>query len=432
MPLISKWLSRLMKMVPLILLVLAPQLLGAQGMGSLSLSEAIQLAQSHYPMLGQKDLVQLTEKLSTQNINTAFLPQPTFSGQATYQSDVTNLSLPIPGFSIPSPQKDQYRVVAGVEQLVYDGGMVKTQKEIQHLNTGVEQNKVEVELYGLKARINQLYFNVLLQEELLKQNELVSKNIQAGIDKVEPQVQNGTMLRSNLLVLQAERLQAKQRTIEITAARKGLLEMLSIYLGLPLPQDLHLQKPQAISVADTLLLRPELQLFQSQSDLVAGQKQLIRSRNLPKANAFFQGGYGRPGLNLLSNEFKPFYITGFRINWPLGGLYTSGREKKLAVINQQTIDLQKQTFLLNTKSQLQQQQADIDKYAALLATDKEIIELRMQVTESAKAQLENAVITSNDFLIQVNAEDSARQAMILHELQWLQAQVSYQITMGKL
>jgi outer membrane protein TolC len=421
-----------MKMVPLILVVLAPQLLKAQGRESLSLSEAIQLAQSHYPMLGQKDLVQLTEKLSTKNINTAFLPQPIISGQATYQSDVTGISLPIPGFSIPSPQKDQYRVVAGVEQLVYDGGMVKTQKEIQHLNTGVEQNKVEVELYGLKARINQLYFNVLLQEELLKQNELVSKNIQAGIDKVEPQVQNGTMLRSNLLVLQAERLQAKQRTIEIKAARKGLLEMLSIYLGQPLPEELHLQKPQAISGADTLLQRPELQLFQSQSDLVAGQKQLIRSRNLPKANAFFQGGYGRPGLNLLSNEFKPFYITGFRINWPLGGLYTAGREKKLAVINQQTIDLQKQTFLINTKSQLQQLQADIDKYAALLATDKEIIEIRRQVTESAKAQLENAVITSNDFLIQVNAEDSARQAMILHELQWLQAQVNYQITMGKL
>jgi outer membrane protein TolC len=421
-----------MKMVPLILVVLAPQLLKAQGRESLSLSEAIQLAQSHYPMLGQKDLVQLTENLSTQNINTAFLPQPTISGQATYQSDVTGLSLPIPGFSIPSPQKDQYRMVAGVEQLVYDGGMVKTQKEIQQLNTAVEQNKVEVELYGLKTRINQLYFNVLLQEELLKQNELVSKNIQAGIAKVEPQVQNGNMLRSNLLVLQAERLQVKQKNIEITAARKGLLEMLSIYIGQPLPVNLHLQKPPGTWVADTLLLRPELQLFQSQSDLVAGQRNLIRSRNLPKANAFFQGGYGRPGLNLLSNEFKPFYIAGFKVNWPLGGLYTSGREKKLAVISQQTIDLQKQTFLLNTSSQLQQQQADIDKYEALLATDKEIIELRRQVTESAKAQLENAVITSNDFLIQVNAEDSARQAMILHELQWLQAQVNYLIISGKL
>jgi outer membrane protein TolC len=432
MPLISKWLSWLMKMVPLIMFIAAPLLTAAQGKESLSLSEAIQLAQRHYPLFGQKDLVQLTEKLNLQNINTAFLPQPTVNGQATYQSEVTGITLPLPGFSIPTPGKDQYRVVAGVEQLIYDGGMVKTQKEIQHLNTGVEQNKVEVELYGLKARINQLYFNVLLQEELLKQNELVSKNIQAGIAKVEPQVQNGTMLRSNLLVLQAERLQVKQKNLEITAARKGLLEMLSIFLGRPLSEDLHLQKPPAANLMDTSLLRPELQLFQSQSDLLAGQKQLIRSRNLPKANAFFQGGYGRPGLNLLSNEFKPFYITGFRINWPLGGIYTAGREKKLVVISQQTIDLQKQTFLLNTRSQLQQQQADIDKYGALLATDKEIIELRRQVTESAKAQLENAVITSNDFLLQVNAEDSARQAMILHELQWLQAQVNYQITSGKL
>jgi outer membrane protein TolC len=421
-----------MKMLPLILFILVATLINAQGKESLSLSEALQLAQNHYPMLGQKDLVQLTEKLSLQNINTAFLPQPIINGQATYQSEVTGLSIPVPGFSVPSPGKDQYRVVAGVEQLVYDGGMVKTQKEIQQLNSAVEKNKVDVELYGLKTRINQLYFNVLLQEELLKQNELVSKNIQAGIDKVEPQVLNGIMLRSNLLVLQAERLQVKQKAIEITAARKGLLEMLSIYLGQPLTEDLHLQKPPGTIVADTVLLRPELQLFQSQADLVGGQKHLIRSRNLPRANAFFQGGYGRPGLNLLSNEFKPFYIAGFRINWPLGGLYTAGREKNLAAITQQTIDLQKQTFLLNTRTQLQQQQADIDKYKALLATDKEIIELRRQVTESAKAQLENAVITSNDFLIQVNAEDSARQAMILHELQWLQAQVNYQITSGKL
>jgi outer membrane protein TolC len=432
MTLLLKNLSRGVKNVQLVMVLMAPMMVGAQGSTSLSLAEAFQLAQSHYPLLGEKDLVQLTEKLSLKNINTAFLPQPTINGQVTYQSDVTALSIPLPGFSIPSPGKDQYRVVAGVEQLVYDGGLVKTQKEIQHLNAGVEQNKLEVELYGLKTRVNQLYFNVLLQEELLKQNELVSQNIQAGIDKVQPQVQNGTILRSNLLVLQAEQLQVKQKNIELTAARKGLLEMLSIYLGQPLPEELHLQKPPVVNIADTLLLRPELQLFQSQSDLVAGQKQLIRSRNLPRANAFFQGGYGRPGLNLLSNEFKPFYITGFRINWPLGGLYTAGRDKKLVVISQQTIDLQKQTFLLNTRSQLQQQQADIDKYGALLATDKEIIGLRRQVTESAKAQLENAVITSNDFLLQVNAEDSARQAMILHELQLLQAQVNYQITSGKL
>jgi hypothetical protein len=81
---------------------------------------------------------------------------------------------------------------------------------------------------------------------------------------------------------------------------------------------------------------------------------------------------------------------------------------------------------------LKQQQSDIDKYAQLVATDNGIIQLRKQVTDAAKAQLENAVITANDYLIQVNAEDQARQALILHQLQLRQAQINYAISTGKL
>ena len=96
------------------------------------------------------------------------------------------------------------------------------------------------------------------------------------------------------------------------------------------------------------------------------------------------------------------------------------------------MDLQKETFLLNTRSQLQQQKAEIKKYEALLATDSQIVKLRNEITLSAKAQLENAVITSSDYLLQVNAEDVARQSMILHRLQLLQAQTTYGIISGKL
>jgi hypothetical protein len=185
-------------------------------------------------------------------------------------------------------------------------------------------------------------------------------------------------------------------------------------------------------VTDTAIARPELQLYKSQALLAAGQERLINARTLPKATAFFQGGYGKPALNLLSNEFKPYYITGLRLIWSLSSLYNNKRDKKLVEINQQTVDLQKDVFLLNTQSQLQQQKADIDKYKTLVATDQEIIQLRKQVTEAAKAQLENAVITANDFLIQVNAEDAARQLLVFHQLQLRQAQTNYAITTGKL
>lgn len=146
---------------------------------------------------------------------------------------------------------------------------------------------------------------------------------------------------------------------------------------------------------------------------------------------FVQGGYGKPGLNFLKNEFAFFYTTGLRLNWNFGGLYTRQNEKKLVEISQQSINVQKDVFLLNTNTQLKQQQSEIEKLQKLIAADNEIIDLRIKVKDAAKAQLENGVITANDYLREVNAEDQSRQSLITHQVQLLQAQINYQTISGK-
>ncbi|HEX8678048.1 MAG TPA: TolC family protein, partial [Segetibacter sp.] len=212
----------------------------------------------------------------------------------------------------------------------------------------------------------------------------------------------------------------------------GLTDALSLFINKPINETDQLQTPLAEIAIDTSISRPEVKLYEEQSNLLAGQQKLIEARNQPKASAFVQGGYGRPGLNLLSNNFDAFYITGVRLNWSLGGLYNAKREKSLLDISKRTVDIQKETFLLNTQSQLKQQKAEITKFAELAASDKAIIELRSKISEAAKAQLENAVITANDYLREINAEDAARQALATHQLQLLQAQINYQLTTGKL
>lgn len=410
----------------------SPFILSAQERATLSLQEAFSLAEQQYPLTQQKPLLRQTENLALENLSSSYLPQVTLNGQASYQSEAIHIDVPLPGIKLSGQPKDQYRAVADVSQLFYDGGLIRGQKEIEQLTTAVELNKVGVELHNLKGRINQLYFSILYQDELLKQTALVTKDVQTGIDKVKPQVENGVALRSNLQLLQAQLLQMEQRAVEIRAARKGLLEALALYLKHPLGEEVELLLPAPLLPLDTTITRPEVMLFNSQNMLLAGQQKLISARNLPKASAFVQGGLGSPGLNMISDELKSFYIGGLRFTWPLGGLYNARRDRQLIDINRQTVDLQKETFLLNTRAQLKQQKAEIDKYAALLASDEQIIVLRHQVTEAAKAQLENAVITTNDYLIQVNAEDAARQAQILHHLQLLQAQTAYAITSGKL
>lgn len=402
----------------------------AQDMQRLTLSQAYDLARQNYPLIKQKDLVKQTAGLSIENLGKGYLPQLTISGQATYQSEVTEVK--VPGLNIESLSKDQYKLVAEASQLLYDGGAIRQQKNIQQLNAAVEDQRIEVELYNVRDRINQLYLGILYLDAQLQQAALVKEDLQTGIKKTAAQVQNGLILKSNLTVLQAELLQTEQRTIELKASRKGMVGTLGLFLNRLLNENIVLEPAVVTNYsANSNIQRPELQLYASQSKFILQQNRLITARNLPKASAFVQGGYGRPGLNMLSNNFDFFYMGGLRLNWSLGGLYTARKEKQLNEISRQQVDIQQETFLLNTNTQLKQQQADIDKFQQLISSDNQIIDLRSQVKEAAKAQLDNAVITANDYLREVNAEDQARQALIMHRLQLLQAQVNYQTISGK-
>lgn len=414
----------------LFILLLLPLTAAAQVM-PLTLQKACEQAQQHYPLVKQKDLLKQTASLSIENLSKGFLPQVSFNGQATYQSEVTQVSIPIPGISITPPSKDQYKILADVNQLIYDGGIIKEQKAFQQLSQETEQQKIEVELYKVKERMNQLFLGVLFLDEQLKQVELVQADINTGLTKMEAMVNNGVAFRSNANVLKAELLKTEQRVIELKASRKGLLDVMGLFTGENYDESTVLEKPKAAAVVNNDIQRPELKLFSAQQKLFGSQYKLIDAKNKPKASVFWQGGYGRPGLNFLKNDFAFFYTTGLRFNWSFGGLYTQKREKQLNEIGQKTIEIQKETFLLNTSTALKQQQAELDKLNQLIEKDAAIISLRIKVKDAAKAQLENGVITASDFLREVNAEDQSRQSLITHQVQLLQAQINYQTISGK-
>ncbi|MFZ1263404.1 MAG: TolC family protein [Chitinophagaceae bacterium] len=416
----------------LILFFLAPFLSMAQTGQPLGLQKAYELARQNYPLIKQSDLIKQSKDITVDNLDKGFLPQFSLSGQATYQSAVSGVEIPIPGISIATVNKDQYKFLADINQLIYDGGVIKDQKRVQELNAETEQQKLEVELYKLKERINQLFLGVLFLDEQRKQVDLIRTDLNAGLKKVEAQVNNGVAFKSNLNVLKAEILKADQRMIELNATRKGLIDVLGLFINQSLPENIQLEKPLVeMAVINNEIQRPELKLFSMQEKLIGGQIKLIDSKNKPRAGFFLQGGYGKPGLNFLKNEFAFFYTTGLRLNWNFGGLYTKQNEKNLVALNQKSLTVQKEVFLLNTGTQLKQQQSEIDKLQKLIATDQEIIDLRIKVKEAAKAQLENGVITANDYLREVNAEDQSRQSLITHEIQLLQAQINYQTISGK-
>lgn len=394
----------------------------------IKLEDCYKKMEANYPMIKQRDLLSKSMEYSLDNVSKGYLPQLSINGQATYQSDVTKIT--IPGMNTPSPDKDQYRIYAELNQPITDLLVIKDQKKLTETNIQLRESNLETEIYRLKDRINQLYFGILLLDEQNQQNELLKKDLQTGLKKIQSAIQNGVEYQSSENKLKAEMIKADQRSIELAASRRSFLDMLGLFLNTELGDGTKLEKPVSPSLSKTIN-RPELKTFELQNTNLELQNRLIKAKQMPHLNFFIQGGIGKPSpVNALSTDASSYYIGGLRLNWNLTSLYTFNKEKKLTAIEQEIAALQKETFLFNTNLNIQQQEREIEKYDQLIQTDDTLIALRNSIKNTASAQLENGVISANDYLKEVNAEDQARQNKIIHQMQLLMTQFSYQNTTG--
>lgn len=396
----------------------------------LKLEEAQARAAANYPLLRQKALAQQQAQLNVSNLQKNLLPQISLGAQATYQSEVTQLPIKLPNITVDPLSKDQYRALLDVNQLIYDGGVIRQQQSLQRMGEKIASQQVAIELQKLRERINQIYLGALLLEYQLGQTAIVEKDLQAGLSRIKAQVSNGTAVKAAQASIEAELIRNQQRAIEISFSKQGLLDVLAVWMGDTTSVQYQLQKPaEQIAAAD--ISRPELAYFMLQDSVYQLQNKLVDQKAAPKLSAFAQGGYGRPGLNMLKNEFAFFYTTGLRLQWSISSLYTNKQEKELTRISSRMNEVQKDQFMLQTNAALRQQLAEINKYKQLLSTDQKLIGLRVKVKETAAAQLENGLITPADYVREVQAEDQARQNALIHEMQLLQAIIQYNTISGK-
>lgn len=401
--------------------------LQAQPVSNLSIEECYMLARENFPLIKKYDLIRKSSGFSLQNVSKLYLPQLAVSGQASYQSQTINFSevIPsIPGVNFPSLSKDQYKIQADISQVIYDAGDINNQKAAIKANLAVQEQNIEVNLREVNDRVNQIYFAVILMDEQLKQNEIRKSELQSQLNKTQAALANGTSFRSSADQLKAELINVDMNSIEFRSNKAAYLEMLSILIDKKVDTETKLQMPGE-KVISSEINRPELKFYDLQKQLYDVEERKLQSAYTPKVSAFFQGAYGRPTLNIIKNEFGPWFVTGLRLNWNLGSLYSLKNNKQNLHINRQNVDVDKEIFLYNTNLTLSQQRGDIQKFRDLIEQDKAVIQLRESVKKSSLAQLENGVITVHEYISQLNSENTSRQTMILHTIQLLQAEYKH-------
>ena len=416
-----------MKRIIIILILLFPIAIVAQQI--LTLQECYELATANYPLAKQSQLLATQNQLDQDVISKLKLPQLHLDAQATYQSDV--IEVPIPNAGIQPPNKDQYRATLSVNQLIYNGGATEASLNLKSAQLKSKQKQVEINLYQLKQKINQLYFSILLSQEtdlLLKSKQ---EQLQARLQEVNSGITYGLLLPASDKVLEAELLKLKQQFTEVESNKAALIETLSQIIGQSLSASTTFQNQIVETDLITELKRPELELFQLKKEEIEGNEALIMKQHLPKILGFATGGYGNPGLNMLDNSFQPFYLVGVKLNWQVFDWNSNKKQRESLSINKDIIDIESETFKLNTTIELNQQQKEIDKLETFITSDLEIINLRKEVLKAADSQLKNGVITSSAYITELTNLYEDENTLVKHNIQLQLAKANYKVINGQ-
>lgn len=388
--------------------------------GQLTIEECHRKAQENYPLAKQYGLIEKSKEYNLANANKGYLPQLSLSSRVTYQSDVTEIPVKVPGINIDTPRKDQYQATLQLDQVIWDGGTIRAQKKITGSKSETDRQQVEVNLYAVNERVNQLFFSILLLDDQLEQNKLLQDELERTYQQVSAYAANGIANQADLDAVKVEQLNTLQNRSSLEANRNAYREMLSALIGEQVDNSGKPVKPVMDgSLQSREIKRPELDYYQAQQNLLESQKKQLLTKSLPKLGFFVQGSVGNPGLNMLKNEFVPYYMAGVKLSWNIGSFYTKRDEKRLIELDKQNINVQRETFLFNTNLQMTQTENEIGKLRKLMKDDDEIIRLRTNIRKAAEAKVANGTLTVTEMLREITSEDLAKKNKSLHEIQLL-------------
>ncbi len=418
-----------MKRILILFLPLIFEIASAQN--EISLTDCYHWARENYPNLKQEKLWKEISKLKNANNNTNYLPQVMLNGQATYQSDVTSIGVSIPGVSIPSVAKDQYKAYAELKQSIWDGGITEANAKLEDVILQNNLSQVEVELYKLNEQISQAFFSALAADKQKEVLGLQKKTLQEKLKMVESGIKNQIMEKSSALALRAEILNLEQSELQLDATKETATQILSILTGKTVNKDSQFNYNIPQQNKQNELLRPELELFSAQRQQFETQENLLNKSRNPKIFGFGQAGYGRPGLNMLNNNFDTYYLVGAGISWNAFDWKKTNRQKQILQLQSQMVSHQEETFNQNINILLAQQNEQINKLKKLMETDTQMVKLRSEIALTSASKLENETITTSDYIQDVQAETIAKLNFELHQIQLNEATEKYNLIKGK-
>ena len=399
-----------------------------------TLDECIGWAYDNYPQIKEMSLIEMTKGIDLKNAAYAWLPHLNISGKATWQSEVVEMPMDIPGMDINIPH-DQYGLTAEFTQQIWDGGTSRSQKVLAEAGAEVKKTQLETNLWSIRSRVQNVFLGIILIDKQLELNRLLRESLERSSEEVKSRMAAGVALPSDLDQISVNILSCLQQRASLDADRKSYVKILGLLTGRDMT-DVELAVPQdAVNYVDDgardFETRPEMAFYAAQLKQNEFQRRQLNTLISPKLNLSLQGGYGRPGMNMLSGDFSGYFVAGLKLQWNIGALYTRSLDKRRVNADAQKIDLTRKSFILNSSVEAEQKNNAILKARDVLEKDSEIIGLRQRIRASGENQYREGTIKMNDYLSMLDEEYKAKANESMHEVQLMMAVYDMKNTIGK-
>lgn len=407
-------------------------------------------ALSNYPAVQAYGLLEKARKFTLSNIGRTYVPEFSLSGTASWQSEKMELDLDmpdkmditmdlngpvtmpvsLPDMTVPVSDQDRYNVSLSLKQALWAGGRVKAGKLMADKEVDMRKAELDVQLYQIKDKVKQLYFGLLTIEGREQQLDRADEIIDSLRMRADVALKEGVIYETDLDVIEVERIKYRQMRTELEAKRKACLEMLSMLTGHRVSQETRLVMPVEASLVNDEIKRPELAYLESKGKRLEADMKMLHAENMPKVGLFAMGGYGKSGLNTFDTDFKPYFVGGVMVSWNFGKLNTLRNDRKLKQVERESVDIEEQSFIFNTKMEALMQDAEIQKLRELVKSDEETVALRESIRKASEVKYANGVCTVSELISDVNHALIAQQEKLLREVELRMAIYTKKITLG--
>lgn len=427
-------------MLRLYLLLALSLFVCVQMSAQVTLEECIALAEENYPIISKYDLLEQTKEVNLSNINKGWLPQINVYGQGTVQNDTPSLPESLTniinqtGTNIAGLNEWQYRIGADISQNIWDGGTSKVHRKIERAEDAERQAAIDVQLYAVRERVEDLYFGILLMDAQIEQVKNMQLLLQSNLDKLRIMQSNGTAMQSDVDMVEAEYLGTVQQLTQAESASQSYRNVLGLFMGKSIVGQ-KLVKPEAFIPQDLMPSRPELKCFEKQLQTNEARNASITANMMPKIGLFAQLYYGYTGFDYFENMMNrnPSFniLAGVKLSWNIGALYNKKNDRMKLKLSSDNINVERDIFLFNINLQSRSQLDHIDELKAVIKNNDRIVELRTNVRKAAESQLDNGVIDATALLTKLTDEKQARLTAAYHEIQLLQSIYELKYTLNK-